>query len=227
MASGLITSGQIEGENMVVVTDFLFLGSKTTADKIRRWLLLGSKAMTNLDTVLKSRDITLLTKVRIVKAMVFPVVMCSCELDHKEDRVPKNRGLWTVVRRRLLNVPWTERRSRQSNLKGDQPWIFIGRDWCWSWSSSVLVIWGKQSNQWKSPWCWERLKAEGEEGIRGWDGWVASPMQWTQTWANFGRWWGTGRPGMMQSMGSQRVWVTSQQQKHTLKWSAGWGVFHE
>ena len=57
---------------------------------------------------------------------------------------------------------------------------------------------------WKSPWCWERLKAEGEEGIRGWDGWMASPIQWTWTWANFGRWWGTGRPGVLQSMGCKQ-----------------------
>ena len=89
------------------------------------------------------------------------------------------------------------------------------KDWCWSWSSSILVTWCEQPTLWKSPWCWERLRAEGEEGIRGWDGWMASPMQWTWTWANFGRWGGTGRPGMLQSMGSPRVrhdWVTEQQQ---------------
>ena len=76
-----------------------------------------------------------------------------------------------------------------------------------------MVTWCKQSAHWKSPWCWERLKAE-EEGIRRWDGWMASLMQWTWTWANFGRWWGTGRPGVQQSMGSQRIrheWATEQQ----------------
>ena len=67
-------------------------------------------------------------------------------------------------------------------------------------SSSILVTWCKQPTHWKNPLCWERLKAKGEEGIRGWDGWMASLMQWTWTWANSGRWWGTGRPGMLQSI---------------------------
>ena len=79
------------------------------------------------------------------------------------------------------------------------------KDWCWIWSTSILIIWWEQMTHWKSPWYWERLRAEGEEGIRGWDGWMASPMQWTWTWANSGRWWGTGRPGMLQSMGSQKL----------------------
>ena len=96
MASRPITLWQIDGEIMKTVTDFIFLGSKITADgdcshEIKRHLLLGRKAMTNLDSVLKSRDITLPTKVWIVKAMVFPVVMYGCELDHKEGRRPKNR----------------------------------------------------------------------------------------------------------------------------------------
>ena len=76
---------------------------------------------------------------------------------------------------------------------------------CWSWSSSILITWCEQSTPWKSPWCLEILRAEREEGIRGWDGWMVSPMQWTWTWANFGRWWGTGRTGVLQSVGSQRV----------------------
>ena len=89
MASGPITSWQIDGETMETVTDFISLGSKITADgdcshEIKRYLLLGRKSMTNLDSILKSRDITLLTKVCLVKAMVFPVVMYGCELDYKE-----------------------------------------------------------------------------------------------------------------------------------------------
>ena len=89
MASSSITSQQIDGETMETVTDFIFLGSKITADgdcshEIKRHLFLGRKAMTNLDSILKSRDITLLTKVHIVKAILFPVVMYGCELDHKE-----------------------------------------------------------------------------------------------------------------------------------------------
>ena len=90
MASSPITSWQIDGETMETVTDFIFLGSKITADgdcihKIKRCLLLGRKAVTNLDSILKSRYITLLTKISIVKAMVFPIVMYGCKLDHKED----------------------------------------------------------------------------------------------------------------------------------------------
>ena len=70
---------------------------------------------------------------------------------------------------------------------------------------NILVTWCKQPTHWKSPWCWKGLSAEVEEGVRGWDGWMASLMQWTWTWSNFGRWWGTGRPGTLQSVGSQRV----------------------
>ena len=78
------------------------------------------------------------------------------------------------------------------------------KDWCWSWSSSILVTWYEQLTHWKSPWCWERLRAE-EEGVRGWHDWVASLMQSPGTWANSGRWWGTGRPGLLQFMGSQSL----------------------
>ena len=95
MASSPITSWQIDGETMETVTDFVFLGSQITANgdcshEIKRHLLFGRKAMTNLDSILKSRAFTLLTQVCLVKAMVFPVVMYGCELDHKEGRAPKN-----------------------------------------------------------------------------------------------------------------------------------------
>ena len=95
MESGPITSWPMDGETMETVADFIFLGSKITADgdlshKIKRCLFLGRKAVTNLDSVLKSRDIALPTKVRLVKAMVFPVVMYGCEMDHKKGRPPKN-----------------------------------------------------------------------------------------------------------------------------------------
>ena len=119
MASGPITSWQIDGE---AVTDFIFLGSKITADgdcshEIKRHLLLGRKAMTNLDSVLKSRDITLPTKVHIVKAMIFPVVMYGCEswtIEKAECRRINAFELWYC--RRLLRVPWTARKSNQSIL---------------------------------------------------------------------------------------------------------------
>ena len=102
LASGPITSWQIDGKTMETVTGFIFWGSKITADgdcshEIKRHLLLGRKALTNLDSILKSRDITLPTKVHLVKAMVFPVVMYRCELDYKESWAPKNWCFWTVV----------------------------------------------------------------------------------------------------------------------------------
>ena len=127
MASGPITSWQIDGETMETATDFIFLGSKVTADgdyshEIKRRLLLGSKLMTNLDSILKSRDITLPTKVCLVKAMVFPVVMYGCEswtIKKAQRRRTDAFELWCW--RRLLRVPWTARRSNQSLLKEISP----------------------------------------------------------------------------------------------------------
>ena len=127
MASGPITSMQIDGETVGTVSDFIFLGSKITADgdcshEIKRRLHLGRKVMTNLDSILKCRDITLSTKVRLVKAMVFPVVMHGCEswtVKKAERRRIDAFELW--FRRRLLRVPWTARRSNQSILKEISP----------------------------------------------------------------------------------------------------------
>ena len=79
------------------------------------------------------------------------------------------------------------------------------KDWCWSCSSNTLATWWKQLTPWKRPWCWERLKAGGEGDDRGWDGWMASPTWWPRVWARPGSWWWTGKPSMLQSMGSQRV----------------------
>ena len=123
MASSPITSWEIDGETVETVADFIFLGSKITADvdcsyEIKRCLLLGRKVMTNLDSILKSRDITLPTKVHLVKAMVFPVVMYGCEswtIKKAESRRIDAFELWCW--RRLLRVPWTARRSNQSILK--------------------------------------------------------------------------------------------------------------
>ena len=123
MASGPITSWQIDGETMETIAEFIFLGSKITADgdcshEIKRCLLLGRKVMTNPDSILKSRNITLPTKVRLVKAMVFPVVSCGCEswtIKKAEHRRIDAFELWCW--RRLLRVPWTARRSNQSILK--------------------------------------------------------------------------------------------------------------
>ena len=127
MASGPITSWQIDGETMETVTDFIFWGSKITADddcshEIKRHLLLGRKAVPNLDSTLKSREITLLTKVHLIKALVFPVVMYGCEswtIKKAEHQRIDAFELWCW--RRLLRVPWTARRSSQSILQKISP----------------------------------------------------------------------------------------------------------
>ena len=131
MASGPITSWEIAGETVETVSDFIFLGSKITADgdnshEIKRRPLRGRKAMTNLDSILKSRDITLSTKVLLVKAMVFPVVMYGCEswtVKKAECRRIDAFELWCW--RRILRVPWTARRSNQSILKEISPGISL------------------------------------------------------------------------------------------------------
>ena len=175
-------------------TDFIFLGSKITADgdcshEIKRHLLLGRKAMTNLDNILKSRDIILLTKIPLAKAMVFPVVMYGCEnWTIKKAECQRIDGFELWYWRRLLRVPWTTRRSNQSILKEIN---------C-EYSLEGLMLKLKfqyfshltgRANSLERPWCWERLKArEGDD--KGWDGWMASPTQWAvaQTlWANSGR----------------------------------------
>ena len=131
MASGPITSWNIDGETVETVSDFILGGSKITADRdcsleIKRRLLLGRKVMTNLDSILESRDITLPTEVRLVRAMVFPVVMYECEswtVKKVEHRRIDHFELWCW--RRLLRVPWTARRSNQSILKEDSPGISL------------------------------------------------------------------------------------------------------
>ena len=194
----------------------IFLGSKITADgdcshEVKRHLFLGRKVTTNLDSILKSRDVTLPTKVRLVKAMVFPVVMYGCEswtIKKAERQRIDAFELWCW--RRLLRVPGTARRSNQSILKETSPGVHW-KDWCWSWNSNILPTWCKELTYLKRPWCWEKLKAGGEGDDRGWDGWMASPTQWKWVWVSSGSWWWTGRPGELQSMGLQRVghdWAT-------------------
>ena len=149
-------------------------------------LLLRKKAMTNLESVLKRRDLILLTKVCVVKVMVFPVVMYRCEswfIKKAEHWRTDAFELWCW--RRFLRVTWIAKRSIQSILKeinSENHW----KDWYWS-SSKTLVTWCKEPTHWKRPWCWERLRAGGEVGNRGWDSWVASSTQWTWFWANSGR----------------------------------------
>ena len=156
--------------------------------------------MTNLNSILKSRDITLSTKVRLVKVMVFPVVMYGCKswtIKKAEHWRIDAFEVWSW--KRLLRVAWTSRRSNQSILKR----FVLGvhwKDWCWRWNSNPLANWCEEMTYLKRPWCWERLKA-GEGDDRDWDGWMASLTQWTWFWVNSGSWWWTGRPGMLWFMG--------------------------
>ena len=176
-----------------------------------RCLLLGRKVMTNLDSILKSRDITLPTKVGLVKAMVFPVITYGYEnwtIKKAEHRRIDDFELWCW--RRLLRAPWTAKRCNQSILKEISP----------EYSLEGLMLKLKlqyfghlmrRTDSLIRPWCWEGLWAGGEEDDRGWNGWMASPTQWTWVWTSFRSWWWTGMPGMLQSMGLQRVghaWAT-------------------
>ena len=148
MASGPITSWQIDRETMETVTNFIFWGSKITADgdcsHVIKWhLLLGRKVMTNLDSILKNRGITLPTKVHLVKALVFPVVMYG-----RESWTTKKAECWRIVAfelwcwRRLLRVPWT---ARWSNQKENQSWIFIGRTYA---EAETPILWPPDVNSW-------------------------------------------------------------------------------
>ena len=194
----------------------VFGGSKITADgdcshEIKRRLLLGRKVTTNLDSILKSRDITLPTKVHLVKAMLFPVVMYGCES-------------WTVKkaehwRSMLLNCGVGEDSWESLGLqeiqplhpKGDQSWVFIGGNDA---KAETPILWPPHAKSWligKDPDAGRDWGQEEKGDNRGWDGWMASPTQWTWVWVNSGSWWWTGRPGMLRFLGSQRVrhnWLT-------------------
>ena len=160
--------------------------------------------MTNLESILKSRDSTLPTKVRLVKAMVFSSShVWMWELDHKESWAPKNWCFWTVVWRRLLRFPWTAR-SNQSIL------MEIGPEYSLEELMLKLKLLNfghlmQRTDSLERRWCWERLKAGGQGDNREWDGCMASLTWWAWVWASSRRWWRTGKPGMPQSMGSQRA----------------------
>ena len=189
------------GKQWKRVAEFIFLGSKITADgecshEIKRRLLLGRKVMTNLDSILKSSDITLPAKVCLVKAMVFPVVMYGYE-----SWTTKKAERWRIDAfelwcwRRSLRVPWTARRPNQSILKEISP----------EYSLEGLILKLKPLMRWADPFektlMLGKLKVGGEGDDRGWDGWMASLTQWTLMWITSGSWWLTGRSGVLQSMG--------------------------
>ena len=173
-----ITLWQIDGETMKTGTDFIFWGSKITADggcyhEIKRFLLLGKKAMTNLDSTFKSRDITLPTNVRIVKAMVFSNShVWMWELDYKENWAPKNWCFWTVVLEKTLESPLDHKKIQPVHPKWNQPWMFIGRT---DVEAETPILWPPDVENWligKEPDAgkdWRREeKGTTEDEIVGW-----------------------------------------------------------
>ena len=145
--------------------------------EIKRCLLLERKVMTNLDSILKTRNISLPKKVHLVKAMVFPVVMYGCDswtINKAEHWRTDALELWYWRRLKgLLRVPWTARRPNQSILKENSP-DFSLEGLMFKWNFNILTTWCEELTHLKRPWCWEWLKAGGEGDNRGWDGWMAS-----------------------------------------------------
>ena len=194
----------------------VFIGD--CSHEIKKCLLLGRKVMTNLDSIFKSRDITLPTKVRLVKAVVFPVVMHDCE-----SWTIKKAECWRIdafelVLEKTLESPLDCKEIQPVSRKWNQFWIFIGRTDAEGETPNTLATWCEELTHLKRPWCWERLKV-GEADNRGWDEWMASLTQWTWVWGNSGSWWWAGRPSVLWSMGLQRVrhnWVTE------VNWNENW-----
>ena len=137
------------------------------------------------------------------------------ELDYKESWATKNWCFWTVVLEKTLESPLDCKEIQPVHPKGNQSWVFIGRT---DVEAETPILWLPDVKNWhlKRPWYWKRLRAGGEGDDRGWDGWMASLTQWRWVWVNSGSWWRTGRPGVLQSMGSQRVGhdCTTEQQQH-------------
>ena len=183
-------------------------GSKITADgdcshEIKRRLLLGRKVITNLDSILKSRNITLPTKVRLVKAVVFPVVMSGCESWTVKKAERQRIGAFEPwCWRRLLRVPWTASRSNQSILKE----VSLGCSLEGMMLKLKLQYFGhlmRRVDSLKKTLMLLWIGEGGKGDDRGWDGWMASPTRWTRVWVNSRSWWWTGRPGVLQFMGLQ------------------------
>ena len=197
-------------ETVETMADFIFWGFKIMAvgdcsREIKRCLLLGRKVMTNLDSILKSRDITLSTKVHLVKAMVFPLVMYGCES-------------WTIKKAEHQRIDafelWCCRSSWESldceeiqpvHPKGDQSWVFIGRT---DVEAETPILWPPDAkSSFEKTLMLGKIEGKRSRDHRGWDGqsWVSSQVQWTWIWVDSGSWWWTGRAGVLRFMGSQRV----------------------
>ena len=174
---------------METVEGFIFLGSKITADgdcrhEIKRCSLLGRKTMTDLGSMLKSRELP--AKVHVVKAMVFPVVTYGCETwAVRKAELRRIDAFELCVGEDSRRIPWTAGRSSLSILKEVSPEYSLERLML-KLKLNTLATWWEEPTHWKRPWCWERLKAGGEGDDRGWDGWMASPTQWTWVWVNSG-----------------------------------------
>ena len=194
-------------EKMETVTYFIFLVSKITVDddcsqRIKRCLLLERKAMTNLDNVLKSRNITLLTKSHLVKAIVFPVVMYGCEVwTIKQAECQRNWGFWIVVMEKILESSLDGKGSnhRKRSIHRKSTMSIHWKDWCCNWSSNSLATWCKEPTHWKTLML-GKIEGSRKRDNRGGDGWRASLTQWTWVWASSGRWWRTGKPGVLHAV---------------------------
>ena len=144
--------------------------------EIKRSLLFGRKAISNLDSILKSRDITLPTKVHLVKAIVFVVIIYGCEswiIKNINSWALKNWYFWTVLLEKILESPFNSKEINSVNPRGNQSWIFIGRTDA---EAETPILWPPNVKYWLTgrPWCWKRLKAGREGDDTEWDGWVAS-----------------------------------------------------
>ena len=209
---------------METVTDFIFLGSKITVDgdcshEMKKTLAPWKKSIRNRGSILKCRDITLLTNVHIVKVMIFPVVMYGCEgwtIKKAEHRRIDAFELWDW--KRLLRVPWTARRFNQSILKEISPEYSL-QGLMLKLKLQYFDTWCEELTHLKRSWWWEWVKVGGEEDDRGWDCWMASPTQWTWVWVSSGSWWWTGKSGVLQSMGSPRV---GHDRVTELNWNSLW-----
>ena len=134
----------------------------------------------------------------------------AVRVGYKESWVLKNQCFWTVVLEKTLESPLDCKKMQPVHHKWDQSWVFTGRTDAEA-ETPIMATWCRELTHWKRPWCWERLRMRGKGDNRGWDGWMASSTRWTWVWVDSGSWWWTGRPGVLQSMGWQRVrhdWVT-------------------